>query len=348
MDRRDFIRASAAAAAATPVSIARSETDPEPPSAAANALIWETVTPAAAEGPSLNGFTDSVPDIVGRIGAPIDLAIFTEGNHFPVLLGGEILPPFRAWAKAHARFGATRLDNIVIVTLPQPMIVAMIEGGSIALGNLTLVVRRDSAFYPDWVMGGASMLKALRKAAVIDGQARVFAQNRGLALLVAAGNPLAIARLDDVVRAKARVVLAGESEPGARGQYIAALEALAGRQTAAAILAREVTTFSGRLGIQHRDVLQAIATRQADVGIIFRHLAHHFATAYPQLCAMVTVSGAERFSSTLAMAATSAALRTDAAGAFAEFFLGVAREVYPRYEFARMGDSEFGVPLNLD
>jgi hypothetical protein len=39
-----------------------------------------------------------VPDIVGRIGAPIGLAIFTEGNHFPVLLGGEIVEPFRTWA----------------------------------------------------------------------------------------------------------------------------------------------------------------------------------------------------------------------------------------------------------
>jgi predicted solute-binding protein len=40
------------------------------------------------------------------------------------------------------------------------------------------------------------------------------------------------------------------------------------RQSAQAILARETTSFPGRLGIQHRDVLQAIATGKVDVGII--------------------------------------------------------------------------------
>jgi hypothetical protein len=42
-----------------------------------------------ADIPALNGHTDTVPDIVGRLGSRIDLAIFTEGNHFPALLSGE-------------------------------------------------------------------------------------------------------------------------------------------------------------------------------------------------------------------------------------------------------------------
>jgi hypothetical protein len=110
-------------------------------------------------------------------------------------------------------------------------------------------------------------------------------------LLVAAGNPVGIRRLDDLVHRALHIVMASESEPGARHQYIAALEALIGQAQVKSILAHETVTFPGRLGIQHRDVLQAIAGRDADVGIIFHHLARYFAATYPELCAMVTVPG---------------------------------------------------------
>jgi hypothetical protein len=34
--------------------------------------------------------------------------------------------------------------------------------------------------------------------------------------------------------------------------------------------------------------------------------------------------------------------------AFDEFFFARARDVYPRYDFARMNDVEFGATLGLD
>ena len=63
--------------------------------------------------PALDGYTDTVPDIVGRLGARISLAIFTEGNHFPALLGGQIIEPFRAWARTQTRYAGLALDNPV-------------------------------------------------------------------------------------------------------------------------------------------------------------------------------------------------------------------------------------------
>ena len=83
-------------------------------------------------------------DIVGRLGSPIGLAILTEGNHFPALLGGEIIEPFRVWARTHAEYAALALDNVVVVTLPQPMIVGMLLGHGISFGNLTLEVSGGS------------------------------------------------------------------------------------------------------------------------------------------------------------------------------------------------------------
>ena len=41
-------------------------------------------------------------------------------------------------------------------------------------------------------------------------------------------------------------------------------------------------------------------------------------------------------------------LRLRALRAFEEFFFGRARDVYPRYDFARMNDDEYGATLGLD
>jgi ABC-type molybdate transport system substrate-binding protein len=318
------------------------------PAGGCSDLVWKPMVPPHPGVPSLNGHTDTVPDIVGRLGRPIDLAIFTEGNHFPALLGGEIIEPFRAWARAQRGYAALALENITVVTLPQPMIVGILVGGGISLGNLTLEVGRASGFYPDIIMGGAAPLAQLHKGSIVAATARVFARNRGFSLVVAAGNPLAVRTLEDLARPGMRVVLASASEPGARQQYISALEALIGEEAARSILAREVVTFPGRLGIQHRDVLQAIASRSADAGIIFHHLARYFAATYPQLCTMVTVPGADQFASQIAMVSSAEPLRAQAAKAFSEFFFGVAREVYPRYGFATISEAEFGAPVKLD
>jgi hypothetical protein len=264
------------------------------------------------------------------------------------LLGGEIIQPFRAWARAQPQYARLSLDNIVVVTLPQPIIVRMLLSGGLSLGNLTIEVSRASGFYPDIVMAGAAPLTQLRKASIVEAEARVFARNRGLSLLVAAGNPLGIQSLGDLARRSIRVVMASESEPAARRQYISALEALIGQEATKSILTHETLTFSGRLGIQHRDVLQAIAGRDADVGIIFHHLARYFAATYPELCALVIVPGAEKFSSTIAMAQTIDPLRIAAATAFSEFFLGAARELYPRYGFATINEAEYGATIRLE
>jgi hypothetical protein len=298
--------------------------------------------------PSLNGHTDTVPDIVGRLGRPIDLAIFTEGNHFPALLGGEIIEPFRAWARAQREYAALALENITVVTLPQPMIVGILVGSGVSLGNLTLEVSRASGFYPDIVMGGAAPLAQLHKGSIVGVTARVFARNRGFSLVVAAGNPLAVRTLEDLARPGMRVVLASASEPGARQQYISAIEALIGEEAARSILAREVVTFPGRLGIQHRDVLQAMASRSADAGIIFHHLARYFGGSIPTAVhdGHRAGSGSIRFADRDGLFGRTIA-RASGQGLLGILF-GVAREVYPRYGFATISEAEFGAPVKLN
>jgi hypothetical protein len=349
VQRRTFIKASAATALIAPVwrAIAGDQPNGQPADDCGTAFVWQTMVPTPANTPAFNGHTDTIPDIVGRLGSRIDLAIFTEGNHFPALLGGGIFDAFRSWAKRHPDYAALPLNNVVIVTLPQPVIVDMLLRNAISYGNLTLDVSRTSGFFPDIVMAGATPLKALHKASMVEGKAHLFARNRGPALVIPAGNPLKVHGLDDVVRSDLRIVMASRSEPGARSEYIAALQGLLGQRPAQAILARETVSFTGRLGIQHRDVPYAVASRAAQVGIIYAHLAQYYVAAFPQIFAKVTVPGAEQFSSTIALVRSVDPLRSAAANAFYEYFLEAARDVYPRHGFATMDVKEFGEEIVL-
>jgi extracellular solute-binding protein len=284
--------------------------------------------------PAFNGHTGTrVPDIAGHIGGANDLVIFTQGNHFPALLGGSVHDPFRDWAKADPRFADLVLDDIAVVTLPQPIIVAAMRHRGLKLGNAIIDISIKSGFYPDIIMGGAEPLRELRSAGLVKAEARVFARNAGLALVVRKGNPLNVTSLKDLLRPEINIVVASASEPGARVQYRRALEGLMGEGPSADLFARETVTFEGRLGIQHRDVLEALAKNHANVGIIFRHLAQYTHVSH-SLVETVDVPEAERFSSTIAVIAASAPLRPRAATAFEEFeefFLDIARTPYPQY-----------------
>ena len=100
--------------------------------------------------------------------------IFTEGNHLMVLRSEDILGAFPAGAKSQPQYADLNLDNVILVTVPQPIIVQTIKTGAIALGNFTLDFSRASGYYPGIVMGGRAPTKALLKLGVIEPQVRTF------------------------------------------------------------------------------------------------------------------------------------------------------------------------------
>jgi Bacterial extracellular solute-binding protein len=234
------------------------------------------------------------------------------------------------------------------VTMPQPIVVQMVRTGAVALGNLTLDVSRASGLFPDVVMGGPAPQRELRKLNVVEPQARFFSRNRGRALLVRKGNPLGIHGLADVARTGARVAQADSVEADARAGNRAAIEALIGKPAADAFFAREVEHFPGRLGITHRDVPEMIARGYADVGLTQYHLVSYWVRIFPNYFELVSIAGAERFPVRIAFGRVIRPLRPEAAKAFEEFFFSRARDVYPRYDFARMSDEEYSAPLALD
>jgi hypothetical protein len=291
----------------------------------------------------LDGLTDTLPDFVGPLDGSAELTIFTEGNHYPVLLP-LVLDAFPAWCRTS---GACEVDagKILVVTLPQPMVVDMLLKGGVRLGNAIIPVGRDQHVFPDLVMGGAAPLRQLAGAGILEQHAFVFARHRGLGLLLKR-DLTDVGDIESFLHRAARMVLASESEPGARNQYRATLEALAGKQAAAELLAHEIRTFPGRLGIQHRDVPYAILNGIADGGIIFSHLAEFYAHVYPNRLRAVAVPAAEPFGQELAIART---VRQGGhlTAAFERFFRDAARTAYPAGGFADVTKFHYGAELNL-
>jgi len=316
--------------------------------AVAEPLVWPVVTKLPPEIRSFAGHTDTVPDIVGRIGTPPSLVIFTEGNHLMVLLSDDIIGAFPSWAKSQPQYAVLDLDNIVVVTVPQPIVVQMMRTGGIALGNLMLEVSRKSGFYPDVVMAGPEPLRQVRKLGAIEPQARFFSRNRGFALLVRKGNPLGIRELVDVARSGARIALPeAVSELEARARYRAAVDDLMGKQAADDLFAAETPHFPGRIGIVHRDLPEMVARGYADVALTQYHLISYWTRIFPNHFDLVPILGAERFFVKIAFGRVTDPLRPRALMAFDEFFFGRAKEVYPRFDFARMSDDEYALGLTV-
>jgi len=135
---------------------------------AAQPLVWPAATNLPPGVRSFAGHADTVLDVIGRIGAPASLVVFTEGNHLMVLVSEDIAGAFPAWAKSQPEHADLDLSNIVLATLPQPILIQMIRTGGVALGNLTLDVSRNSGFYPDIFMGYPEPLRQLRQLGVVE------------------------------------------------------------------------------------------------------------------------------------------------------------------------------------
>src|SRR6516165_1463345 len=193
-------------------------------------LVWPIVTKLRPGIRSFAGHADMVLDVIGQIGRAPSLVIFTEGNHLMVLSSDDIVGAFPSWAKSQSQYADLDLSNLILATLPQPILVQMIRTGGVALGNLTLDVGRGSGFYPDIFMGYPEPLRQLRQTGVIEPQARFFCKNRGVSLLVRRGNPFGIHGLADVVRTGVRMALPDSGD--VREKRHAAAEALLGKPAA--------------------------------------------------------------------------------------------------------------------
>jgi hypothetical protein len=143
-------------------------------------------------------------------------------------------------------------------------------------------------------------------------------------------------------------VVRRSQEAGSCARYRAAVDELIGKSAADALFAAEAPHFPGRIGIVHRDFPEMVARGYADAALTQYHLISYWVRIFPNHFELVPVSGAERFFVKIAFSRVIDPLRPRALTAFDEFFFGRAKEVYPRYDLARMSDDEFGATVGLD
>ena len=280
-----------------------------------------------------DGLTNAIPDVVGPVDGSARLTIFTEGNHYPVLLP-IVLKEFPAHCQ-HSKRCDIAAGEILVVTLPQVMIVKGLEQQGFRFGNARLPVSPDGPVYPDVVMLGRGPIERLDGAGMLAGPARVLAKHRGMGLLIDRTLADKIANLGDFAASDLPFVMATPFERGARQQYIGTITSLLGEARAEALLSREAADFPGRLAIQHRDVPYAVTSGIAPVGIVFGHLARFYAERWPEKLAFVEVREAAPFGAEISVATTN---RVDAdpvlVGAFIDFLFERAPQAYTDGGFA--------------
>jgi len=139
MRRRAFLggtlsAATLASAEAQSVPIAPNAVSPTSP----GPLVWPVVRKLPPGIRSFAGHTDTVPDIVGRIGTPPSLAIFTEGNHLMALLSDDIVGAFPSWAKSQARFFAKNRGPAMLVRKGNPLGVHALDDIALTRARIAL------------------------------------------------------------------------------------------------------------------------------------------------------------------------------------------------------------------
>ena len=194
-------------------------------------------------------------------------------------------------------------------TSPPISIQQLENGGRLTFGNMEI------RGIPMVVMGPNGIMNAVVAGGFNDGERAKILSNFGNVLLVRAGNPKHIGDIWDLGRGNVRVVTSNpETEPGSFGNYSSSIfhiafrevEARTGNIDRAARLASRLfnRVFNPKKNdsrkkwvvgdrIHHRDVPQALANGEADVGPMFYHLAKTAMEAHPGLFEIVPLGGTE-------------------------------------------------------
>ena len=192
-------------------------------------------------------------------------------------------------------------------TSPPISIQQLDNGGRLAFGNMEI------RGFPMVVMGPGSIMNAVVAGGYNDGASAKVLSNFGNVLLVRAGNPKNIQGIFDLGRGGVRVVTSNPvTEPGSFGNYSSSVFHIAFRQVEQATgdlvrAERRASRLYNRVfnpqnnqhrrkwvvgdRIHHRDVPQALANGEADVGLFFYHLAQTAIEAHPGMFEIVPLGG---------------------------------------------------------
>ena len=270
-------------------------------------LKWPTeggndiIPPRPSNYPDLTGEANVLDDWHMQTSADDwDLLVSTSGNFYRFL---------------NVFFRQTYLPENPVVnngqwgysTSPPVSIPQLENGGRLTIGNMEI---RGN---PMVVMGPKPIMNAVIKGGYNDGEPAKMLSNFGNVLLVRAGNPKKISEIWDLGRDDVRVVTSNPAnEAGSFDNYRSSIFHIAFREVEAETgdinaANKEASQLFNQVfnpvnnskrqkwvvgdRIHHRDLPQALADGDADVGIIFYHLAQTAIEAHPGLFEIVPLGG---------------------------------------------------------
>ena len=258
-----------------------------------------------------------------------DLVLFMAGNQYRVL--PDLVQAFREWIRARREYRELKVDRIFYATTPPGRLIDAMEAGQLVLGNFWIDVRPDK-LWPDVFMTGPRQQRRLRAAKYVEGWS-VYARNRGVVLLVRAGNPKNIRGISDLMRSDVRVALSSPArEPASFESYSHTLRAQGGPQLPDLLL-KKTSTISP-IAVHHRENPQFIYDGAADVALMYYHFGDYLKSRMPEYFDYVTLPVEGNFRDELAISTIRNAPHKDAAGAWTDFIRSdAAAVVYSRHGF---------------
>jgi ABC-type molybdate transport system substrate-binding protein len=213
-------------------------------------------------------------------GDPIkaNLVVFSDGNHHMALL--QSLKAFH--------HEMPQIDDIFYATTPPYPIVKLLKAGAIRLANLTISVR------PHVFISPPDLLERLKTEGYLN-RHQFLAQNRGSVLLISRDNPKQIESIQDLMRNDVRLFISNpETEKTSYSGYRHTLEGMAKRQGLDGEAFRravfgKTAVFGQR--IHHREAPEAVVTGQADVAIVYYHLALRYTRIFPDQFDTIPLGG---------------------------------------------------------
>jgi len=269
-----------------------------------------------------------VLDFHGSVQDP-DLVIFMAGNQYRVF--PELLATFHEWVKTQPRYAGVKTDRIFYATTPPGRLIDAMDSGQLVLGNLWIDVRPDK-LWPDVFMTGPRQQRRLRKSNYIDGWS-LYTRNRGVVLLVRAGNPKKIRGISDLMRDDVHVAISSPvREPASYESYSNTLRAQGGADFPELVL-KKPTTVSP-LTVHHREDPQFIFDGVADVAPMYYHFGVYLKSHMPEYFDYVTLPDKGNFRDELDISMIRSAPHKEAAGAWIDFIRSdAAAAVYNKNDF---------------
>ena len=234
-------------------------------------LIWPAERPrAAAPGSEWSQARSNLCLDFHGDPANAQLVVFSDGNHHMAL--AECVEAFVRRSPG--------LHEVFYTTTPPSVYLALLRTGELTLGNLTLRVR------PNVVIGPREVVERLH-AEGETGAPVAFARSRGNVYLVRAGNPKGIRGVADLLRPDVIPFMSNpDTEAASYGVYretVLATARIRGLDVRA--LDRRLSGEGGAIvfgeRIHHREAPQAIADGEADVAMVYYHLAQRYVRSFP-------------------------------------------------------------------